>query len=306
MSTAAMSLRLRPRPPIGPALGRFRVPFGPLAVSAGVHLALIVAMVAGASFWRSAQPKTYVVNLVPTVAAVGTPQAPPTPQPRPTPPRPTPPAARPAPEPPANLPAPALPPRATARELPPARDLPAKDLPPSREPAVLPDRGMPPRTAAVPRAGDKELPKVGSPVAPRPAPSPSPPPPQAATEPAPAPPPPPPPLGDVAGSPQGAGAVTLNVSDFPYAWYIQAVHRKIQERWEGRAIQGRQPEVIFEIARDGQLRDVRVGKRSGNPAYDQLALRAVAEANPFPPLPDGFPKPVLIIGLQFIYDPTMR
>jgi protein TonB len=92
------------------------------------------------------------------------------------------------------------------------------------------------------------------------------------------------------------------VSDFPYAWYIQAVHRKIQERWEGRAIRGRQPEVIFEIASDGQLRGVRVGKSSGNPAYDQLAMRAVVEANPFPRLPDGFPKPLLTIGLQFIYD----
>jgi TonB family protein len=81
------------------------------------------------------------------------------------------------------------------------------------------------------------------------------------------------------------------------------VHRKIQERWEGRAIQGRQPEVIFEIAGDGQLRGARVGKTSGNAAYDQLALRAVIESSPFPRLPEGFAKPQLTIGLQFIYDP---
>ncbi|MGH7325295.1 MAG: energy transducer TonB, partial [Candidatus Rokuibacteriota bacterium] len=198
---------------------------------------------------------------------------------------------------------PTLPARTAAKELPPARELPSKDLPPSREPATLPERGMPPRTAALPRAGDKELPAVGSAVAPRPVPSPAPISPPATPAATPAPPPTP---GDVAGSPQGAGALTLNVSDFPYAWYIQAVHRKIQERWEGRAIHGRQPEVIFEIARDGQLRRVSIGKSSGNPAYDQLATRAVAEANPFPPLPDGFPKNVLIIGLQFIYDPRAR
>ncbi|MGH7323809.1 MAG: hypothetical protein ACREJ9_04085, partial [Candidatus Rokuibacteriota bacterium] len=81
MSTAAMSLRLRPRPPFGPALGRFRVPFGPLVVSVGAHVVLIVALVAGAATWRAAQPKTYVVNLVPAVAAVGTPQASPAPAP---------------------------------------------------------------------------------------------------------------------------------------------------------------------------------------------------------------------------------
>jgi protein TonB len=84
------------------------------------------------------------------------------------------------------------------------------------------------------------------------------------------------------------------------------VHRKIQERWEGRAIQGRQPEVIFEIARDGKLRGLSVSKSSGNPAYDQLALRAVSGASPFPPLPQGFDKPLLTIGLQFVYDPGVR
>src|SRR5262245_7828299 len=35
----------------------------------------------------------------------------------------------------------------------------------------------------------------------------------------------------------GTVRVTDLPSDFPYAWYIQAVRRKIEERWEGRAIQ---------------------------------------------------------------------
>ncbi len=45
-------------------------------------------------------------------------------------------------------------------------------------------------------------------------------------------------------------------------------------------------------------------KSSGNPYYDQAAVRAVTEANPFPPLPVDFKKPVLTVGLQFAYDPT--
>ncbi|HSF07700.1 MAG TPA: energy transducer TonB, partial [Methylomirabilota bacterium] len=124
--------------------------------------------------------------------------------------------------------------------------------------------------------------------------------------PAPEAPPPPPPAGQPTGTLQGLGSLSLNVSDFPYTWYIQAVHRKIHERWEGRAIQGRQPEVIFEIARDGKLKGVSISKSSGNPAYDQFALRAVASASPFPPLPQGFEKSVLTIGLQFIYDSSTR
>ena len=96
------------------------------------------------------------------------------------------------------------------------------------------------------------------------------------------------------------------MSDFPYAWYIQAIHRKIQERWEGRAINGQQPEVIFVIGAEGRLRRVEIGKSSGNPAYDQVALRAVSDANPFPPLPEGFGKSTLTVGLQFVYDASAR
>lgn len=292
MPTAAMTLRIRPGPRFGPALRQFRVPYLPLAVSASLHGALIVAVLALAAAWHASPPKTYVVNLVPAVAAVGRPVDPPT-RPAetapPAPPRELPPARE----------------RPAARDLPAARELPAKELPPARNAQALPERVLPQRAAALPRPGDKELPTVAPPPPPRrPTPSPSVATP-AASPPAPPPPPPPPP-GQIGGSSQGAGAVTLSVSDFPYAWYIQAVHRKIQERWEGRAIQGRQPEVIFEIASDGQLRGVRVGKSSGNAAYDQLATRAVIEANPFPKLPDGFPKPLLTIGLQFIYDPRAR
>lgn len=283
MATAAMTLGWRPRPRLGPALRRFQLPYRTLALSASVHLALAVAIVVGAAAWRASQPRTYVVNLVPAVAAVGVPQGRPTPS---LPPRALEPATRAvkpqADEPPA--PAPAMPPRA-------------------RESAGLPERSLPSRVPALPRPGDKELPAVASAAAPRsatPSPSPSP------TATAPRREAPVPPQGSPTGSPQGAGTVTLNVADFPYVWYIQAIHRKIQERWQGRAIEGRQPEIIFEIERNGQLRRVAVGKTSGNPAYDHLALRAISEASPFPELPKEFEKPTLTVGLQFIYDPNAR
>ncbi len=295
MSTAAMTLRLRPRPRQGPALRRGQVPVLPLAVSAIGHLVLIVVLVLAATAWRVTQPKTYVVNLVPAVAAV------PSPQVRP--------AERTAPAP---TPAPQIPRRETSRELPAREATTAKELPPAsrpaapREQATLPDRSLAARAPAAPRAGDKELPTVARPPAPpRTVTLPTVTPPPVAT-PTPEPPPPPPPAGQPTGARQGLGSLSLNVSDFPYTWYIQAVHRKIHERWEGQAIQGRQPEVIFEIARDGKLKGVSVSKTSGNPAYDQFAVRAVAGASPFPPLPQGFEKAVLTIGLQFIYDSSAR
>jgi protein TonB len=93
--------------------------------------------------------------------------------------------------------------------------------------------------------------------------------------------------------------VTLNVSDFPFAWYLAAIHRKVTERWEGRALQGRQPVVTFEIARDGQVSNVAIKDSSGNRYYDITAMRAIAEAAPFPKLPDEFPGSVLRVHMGF-------
>ncbi len=279
MSIATMTLGWRPRPRLGPALRRFQLPYFSLAVSAGVHVVLAVALVLAAA-WRVSTPKPYFVTLAPAVAAVGLPQG------RSTlslPPR-------------ATEPLPSTSKTETEPSSPPASPAP---LPPrARESAGLPDRGLPPRAAALPRAGEKELPSMSSGAAAKAPPAP-------ATTPA-APPPPAAPLGSVTGTAQGSGAVTLSVSDFPYALYLRQLTAKIQEQWEGKGIPGRQPEIVFEISRDGQLRRLVVGKTSGNTAYDQVALRAVNNANPFPPLPEAFPKPTLTVGLQFVYDPSMR
>jgi TonB family protein len=177
----------------------------------------------------------------------------------------------------------------------PARAPSAPDLP-ARTSSSLPDRTPAPRPPATPRVGDKELPPMASATppaaAPTPAPTPTPGPAARAEPPAPA-------LGQRSGSAQGSGAVTLNVTDFPFAWYLAAVQRKITERWEGNALQGRQPVIIFEINRDGQVSNVTVKDSSGNRHYDFTAMRAIAQAAPFPRLPDEWSRPSLVIQMGF-------
>ena len=191
--------------------------------------------------------------------------------------------------------------RAPAPAPPP--DLPARSpsLPelPARTPA-LPERATPPRPAPAPRAGDKELPPIASAATP-PAPAPTPPAPApSVTSRAEPPAPPAPALGRPSGSAQGSGAVTLNVSDFPFAWYLAAVQRKVTERWEGRALQGRQPVVTFEIARDGQVSNVAIKDSSGNrvlrpsPRCARSPRRRRSRT-----LPDEFPGSVLRVHMGF-------
>jgi TonB family protein len=300
LATAVVTMSRRSRPVPGPALRGFSLPLGWLTVSVVAHLAAAVGLWVGAEAWRSHQPKTYVVNLVPAVAAVGSPhgRATTTPAPRAT--VPAPPAPRSAP---AELPRPEpvrQPPKAVrepARELPKALPEPARELPKATEmPDRPPDRLMPPRPPAIPRPGDKELP--------RPPERELPPAVAAVTRPAPPPPPPPPPpapLGRPTGSPQGVGRVSLAVGDFPFAWYLRVIERKIQDSWRQPAgsHEGQEAVAIFEITPDGRVRRVAIEKTSGDPLYDQAALRAIMEANPFPPLPTEFKEPPLRVHLGF-------
>lgn len=285
MAVAIAAMR-RPRRRVGPALRRIRVPVGGLVLSAALHGGLIAAILIAGHVWRTTQPKTYVVNLVPAIAAVGTPQGRVS-TPEPALPR----AFEPVPRP---TPAPTLPerePRPAPERPTRAADLPER-APAPRESVALPDRSLPSRTPALPRPGEKEPPRVASA------------PPPAAAPPGRSAPPPPAPRGLPTGSPQGVGAVTLNAADFPFAWYLRQVQSKIGEKWDAQARDGSQPQVVFEIARDGKVNGLKVEKTSGNPLYDHAALRAITEAAPFPPLPDDFKESLLRVHLGFNYAGT--
>jgi protein TonB len=279
MSIAAATIRMRPAR--GPALGKAPLPVTATILSTLLHVSLAVAMVLGARAWSQSQPKIYVVNLVPAVAAVGVPQGKTTPT---LPPRPEE-VARPAPTRPTELP---------QREAP--RPTAPPEMPARREAPALPDRPLPARAPTLPRAGDKELPQVASATPPK---APAAPSERAVSDAPPAAPSPPPPLGRRDGSSQGSGATTLNVSDFPFAWYLSRVQAKVTERWAGKAIPGQQPIAIFEISRDGKINGLAIEKTSGNPYYDQAALRAITEATPFPPLPAEYGGQMLRVHLGF-------
>jgi protein TonB len=263
-----------------PAPGPPRLPLGGIAVSAIAHVVLLAALGAGIMWTaESAAPKLYVVNLIPAVAAVGVPSASSTSSL---------PTRAVAPAPPVRVPAPEPVPREPA----------------PREPARLPEPSwstprLPTPRATLPRAGEKELPPLAGPrvastaptarpdktdrvVETRPTPS--------AT------------LGQSTGSAAGMGALTMDASDFPHAWYLRQVLQKVQGQWQrqNRANEPDQkPLVLVEIQRDGSIRTPKIEQSSGNAVYDQAALRAVVDASPFPPLPQDWSKPSLRVMFRF-------
>ncbi|MFH1278735.1 MAG: energy transducer TonB [Candidatus Eisenbacteria bacterium] len=106
------------------------------------------------------------------------------------------------------------------------------------------------------------------------------------------------------GVTSSTGAVTVEAEDFPFAYYLALIEARIGGRWmppRGLVGGGRMPKatVRFEIERSGSVRSAHLSVSSGVPFFDQSALRAVNECNPFPPLPEGFPGERL--GVNFVF-----
>lgn len=314
----------------GPALRGGKLPVAGVLVSVLGHALLAGALVLVAGLWTSSSPsRVYVVNLV---AGLGSPIPGPAPavnpQPRPQPPAPRrtspsaldesvaavpklpplPVVAKPA----TPLPPPATLPRVEERKPPLPQRLAAPPRPPDLAPSTLPrlaerERPLPPRLAEPPRPHDvlpktQRLDEKEQIVAPKiPA---APPPPSIAERVSGSPPaePRPSPTPRQAEPSQGMTAVSAQVSDFPFTWYLSRVQLKVAERWseQPRISEPPQRPLIFvEIFRDGSIKPPRLEKSSGNAFYDQAALRAVIEASPFPPLPQEWNRPTLRILFGF-------
>ena len=183
------------------------------------------------------------------------------------------------------------------------KESPALDVPGSRDKLV--ERLLPPPPSVGPRL--PEPPRVTTPQAP-----PSPPP--AVTTPArgspglasPRPPVEPVRLGSPNVGVGSTGSISLDVSDFPFTYYLRQIQAKISERWappRAAARGGERATILFEIGRDGSIKEPSLERSSGVTLYDQSALRAVAEASPFPPLPPEFKAPSLRVHFGFEFHP---
>ena len=92
------------------------------------------------------------------------------------------------------------------------------------------------------------------------------------------------------------GQAALTVADHVYgqrfAYYFDAVQRKINENWLGQeadphASMGKSVKLIFDINRDGTPSNIHVEASSGSPSLDLSAVHALQRVDTFGPLPAG-------------------
>ncbi len=109
--------------------------------------------------------------------------------------------------------------------------------------------------------------------------------------------------GSIETGPSGTGGASTIKDKI----YYNLIWQRIRSAWvltEG-AVKGKKDLktiVAIRINRNGQIEDIQFEKKSGNPALDESAMRAVKKANPLPPFPPGMEGNKIDVGL--VFDPS--
>jgi len=107
----------------------------------------------------------------------------------------------------------------------------------------------------------------------------------------------------VTSQPTTLPSLSLEAAKFPFTYYVNQIRKKIVENWLwSQNYPGELKTVVyFKILRSGEVVDLRIKESSNNKLYDNICLRAVELAKPFPPLPQGFTEEYLGVYFEFKY-----
>jgi colicin import membrane protein len=110
--------------------------------------------------------------------------------------------------------------------------------------------------------------------------------------------------GGGAGSGIGSGTGTGSGGGTPEQVHAGMVEKKIKQEW---ALPQNFPKgksqlaaiVVIIIEKDGKVQKAWFEKKSGNAAYDQMAMRAIKKAEPLPPFLKGMTGNTVVVGIRF-------
>ncbi len=102
------------------------------------------------------------------------------------------------------------------------------------------------------------------------------------------------------GNPKGAPGIDA-IKDPDFGPYMKELQRRIKMNWDPpKGNESKRVILLFSIARDGRLLNVKVHRSSGTPAADNAAIDAVKLTAPFRPLPPEFKGNS--VDIQFTFD----
>ena len=100
----------------------------------------------------------------------------------------------------------------------------------------------------------------------------------------------------------GSGSGEMKLGNFPYPFFLITVKERIGFNWAqlvgGRKL-GTEIWVYFKINRQGRIIEIKLEKSCGISRFDNYALKAVKDAEPFPRLPSTYSGDYLAIRVIF-------
>ncbi|MGB7148691.1 MAG: TonB family protein, partial [Terriglobales bacterium] len=111
-----------------------------------------------------------------------------------------------------------------------------------------------------------------------------------------------------AGGAKGGFGFTGSGGDFGsrYAWYVEAVQRKVTENWLKYEVdpgirEASRVYLTFDIGRDGHPSNIQMEQPSNVPSLNQSALRALERIDTFGPLPSDYSGSKVSVEFWFDY-----
>jgi TonB family protein len=100
---------------------------------------------------------------------------------------------------------------------------------------------------------------------------------------------------------EGIGVGPNSVIGQRFGYYVDLMRSRIAQHWStaGLANDSKHVTITFTILKDGTVQDAKIAQPSGNYTLDNASLRAVLEASPLPPLPQGYDKDSAQVDLMF-------
>jgi len=111
---------------------------------------------------------------------------------------------------------------------------------------------------------------------------------------------------DSGGARNNATAGLFDTKGFPLGEYKEIIDARVRSLWlvpSNLKESQKKTTVIFYIDKKGKCSNLRIETPSGSSSLDISALAAIRDADPFPPLPQGFPGDHIGVKITFVPTP---
>lgn len=107
--------------------------------------------------------------------------------------------------------------------------------------------------------------------------------------------------GDLQTQKETSGGGILTDEKFPYPWYITKLRSALWDSWQAKNVYSKNTSAVvkFLIYPNGEIKNVRIEKSSGNRLFDYSVLSAVTDIKKVDPLPADFFEDYLTVYVEF-------